>query len=507
MAKLVVISQSVAGSEYELGESWVTIGRSEGNLFQIPEASVSGRHCEVKVRGAELLIHDLGSTNGSFVSGQKVIEAAVPLGQTFRLGNVEVRFEGAAKAIPKVSLVTPAAVTPVARVLPVTPTAIPKAVLPLPPKPTDVMAAAPGKFQVLFVDDSLAFHDSFARLCGELSGGRWQIHTATAADRALVMLAETHIDLAVLDIGMPMLDGIQLLSIVRRRYPNLKIAVMTGLASEANRSTCLANGAELFLEKPLSIDGIKLAFNMLNDILVWTQQKGFSGTLQQVGLPDVIQMECLNGKSVILEVRNANMFGQIFIESGKIIHAATGNLTGEKAFQELLLLSGGQFQLQPFHIPSERTVSGHWEFLLMEASRVRDEKSPAGLAEAAAAAAAVPTALVAPIVAPAPMVPVVAPIPVAAVVPPPPVPVVSAPVNGKGGLNGKLNGSVAVPPPMPITPALPPVPDSLPEGLPPENPNSRFVVRGEDIVVIDGDEEDWLMVGGSKTNIQPPDQH
>ena len=501
MAKLVVISQSVAGSEYELGESWVTIGRSEGNLFQIPEASVSGRHCEVKQRGTELLIHDLGSTNGSYVSGQKIIEASVPLGQTFRLGNVEVRFEGAPKAIPKVSLVAPVAPAVPVGIPKAVPRAVPKAVLPLPPKPTEVVAASTGKFQVLFVDDSLAFHDSFARLCGELSGGRWQIHTATAADRALVMLAETPMDLAVLDIGMPMLDGIQLLSIIRRRYPNLKIAVMTGLATEANRTTCLAGGAELFLEKPLSIDGIKLAFNMLNDILIWTQQKGFSGTLQQVGLPDVIQMECLNGKSVILEVRNANMFGQIFIETGKIIHAVTGNLTGEKAFQELLLLSGGQFQLQPFRQPSEHTVSGHWEFLLMEASRVRDEKSPAGLA-AAAAAADVP---VVPVVAatPPPPVPVVTAVPIVPVVSPPP-----PPANGNGNTNINGNGNAVVPPPMPITPPLPPMPEGLSEGLPPDNPNSHFVVRGENIVVIDGDEEDWLMLGGSKTNVNnPPDNH
>lgn len=47
MAKLVVINQALANSAHELGENWTTIGRADGNAFQIVEGSVSGRHCEV----------------------------------------------------------------------------------------------------------------------------------------------------------------------------------------------------------------------------------------------------------------------------------------------------------------------------------------------------------------------------------------------------------------------------------------------------------------------------
>jgi hypothetical protein len=46
MAKLVVINQALASSAHELGENWTTIGRADGNAFQIVEGSVSGRHCE-----------------------------------------------------------------------------------------------------------------------------------------------------------------------------------------------------------------------------------------------------------------------------------------------------------------------------------------------------------------------------------------------------------------------------------------------------------------------------
>jgi CheY-like chemotaxis protein len=368
MAKLVIISAALGGGSFELGTHWATIGRADGNSFQIVETSVSGRHCEVRLHGQELAVRDLNSTNGTFVGGKKISEATLKPDSVLRVGNVELRFEFSAPvAAPKVSAVSAAMDL----------ASEPKTFLPAPAKNSN--PPAPGqasrRFQVLFVDDSLAFLETFGALCGELGNNTWEIQTATTADRALAILQQRAIDLVVLDIGMPTLDGIQLLGIIARRYADVKIAVLTGLVNEANRAACLAKGAELFLEKPVSAESIKVAFNMLNDLLLWSQREGFSGSLRQVGLTDVIQMECLGRHSLVLEVRNRQTSGQIFIEGGKIIHATMGNLSGIKAFQELLALPGGEFQFKSFRPPPEFTVEGSWEFLLMEASRVRDENT------------------------------------------------------------------------------------------------------------------------------------
>ena len=368
MAKLVIISAVPGGGSFELGTSWATIGRADGNSFQIVETSVSGRHCEVRLQGQDLAVRDLNSTNGTFVGGKKITEATFKSDSILRVGNVELRFEFSAPVnAPKVF--SGSAVTGWA--------AEPKTPSPALEKisSADSAGEAARRFQVLFVDDSLAFLETFGTLCGELGNNTWDIHTATTADRALAIMQQRAIDLVVLDIGMPTLDGIQLLGIIARRYADVKIAVLTGLVNEANRAACLAKGAELFLEKPVSAESIKVAFNMLNDLLLWSQREGFSGSLRQVGLTDVIQMECLGRHSLVLEVRNRQTSGQIFIEGGKIIHATMGNLSGIKAFQQLLALPGGEFQFKSFRPPPEFTVEGSWEFLLMEASRVRDENT------------------------------------------------------------------------------------------------------------------------------------
>jgi CheY-like chemotaxis protein len=245
--------------------------------------------------------------------------------------------------------------------------------------------------QVLLVDDEPDFLRVVMETFHELSNGRWQMHHASSADAAMDILKQQKIDLIVVDINMPMLDGVQLLRILSRRYPDLKKVTLTGFATEAKRTECLANGAELFIEKPRTSQGFKSIFLMLDELVTWTPQKGFQGMLRQVGLNDVIQMECLGRNSSILEIQNQQLRGQIYIEDGNIIHAVVGEEHGEKAFHKLLAITGGEFKLQPFEAPPLRTIEGSWEFLLMEAARVCDELASQLAAETKPAEPEVPS--------------------------------------------------------------------------------------------------------------------
>jgi len=93
MAKLVILTQGMAGRSHELKVDRTTIGRVDDNSFPIVEASVSSHHCEVLLRGNEVVIRDLNSTNGTFINGEKITESVLKPGQTLRLGQVELRLE------------------------------------------------------------------------------------------------------------------------------------------------------------------------------------------------------------------------------------------------------------------------------------------------------------------------------------------------------------------------------------------------------------------------------
>jgi len=234
--------------------------------------------------------------------------------------------------------------------------------------------------QVLFVDDEPDFLQAVREAFGLLSGRHWEIHCAPSADSALQLLKQRKFDLVVVDTSMPVLDGIQFLGLLGKRFPEIKKVSLTAFATEEKRSACLAAGAELFIEKPHSAEGFKSVYTMLDDLIEWEPKQGFQGMLRRVGLQDVIQMECLGRNSSVLEVYNEQVLGRIYIENGNIVHAAGGDLTGERALQRLLALPGGSFELVPFELPQKNTIDAPWEFLLMEAARVRDETAARNLA-------------------------------------------------------------------------------------------------------------------------------
>src|SRR5258708_10293714 len=102
MAKLVIQNQGMTGRACELHTDRTTIGRVEDNTFQIADPSVSSHHCEVQLRGSDIFIKDLNSTNGSYVNGAQITESVLKPGQTLRLGQVELKLEaeGASASIP-----------------------------------------------------------------------------------------------------------------------------------------------------------------------------------------------------------------------------------------------------------------------------------------------------------------------------------------------------------------------------------------------------------------------
>jgi CheY-like chemotaxis protein len=351
MSKLVAINPKLTGLSYELGTHWVTIGRANDNAFQIVETSVSGRHCEVRLRGNELDVLDLRSTNGTFIEGQPITEAVLRSGQILRLGEVELRLEITAP-VPSAAFPTTA---------------------PAPIKKPEAAGGATKQYRVLFVDDSKAFLETISELFGAWGNTTWEIHTAVSADKALAILEQKLMDLVVLDIGLPLLDGIQLLGIIHQRFPNIKIVGRTGQSDETRRAACLAAGAELVLVKPPHAKGLKAIFNTLNDLVKCTNRDGFSGGLGEVELPNIIQLECMEGHSLIVEVRNSQADGEIYIKTGAIVHASTGRLVGEKAFHQLLSLTNGEFCLKPFREPPEHTLQDQWESLLAKAARARDK--------------------------------------------------------------------------------------------------------------------------------------
>jgi predicted component of type VI protein secretion system len=92
-------------TSHELSEERITIGRGPGNMIQIDDPSVSGRHAQLLLVDDRSQLTDLGSTNGTRVNSELVTEVFLRVGDRIRFGKVETRYEsgatGQAKPLPE----------------------------------------------------------------------------------------------------------------------------------------------------------------------------------------------------------------------------------------------------------------------------------------------------------------------------------------------------------------------------------------------------------------------
>jgi len=225
---------------------------------------------------------------------------------------------------------------------------------------------------ILIVDDQPDYLGAVSDSFRVLSEDRWQIHTATGTEGALKLLKTRKVELVVLNVNTPVFDGEEFFAGYESGYPNLKKVVMVSVTMDEKHVASLAIGADLFLERPVSPEGMKSVFARLCGLLGWTAPGESQGVARSVGLMDLVQMECQARNSSILELYREQSLGRIYIEDGQIIHAVCGAISGEGAFYKLLSLARGAFELHEFELPPERTVNRTWEFLLAEAKRQRE---------------------------------------------------------------------------------------------------------------------------------------
>ncbi len=92
MAKLQLILSEDSQPFHELTEDKTTVGRVEDNTLQIDDVSVSSHHAEIVSDGTLYHLHDLGSTNGTFVNGEQITDAVLNSNDEVRFGAIAAIF-------------------------------------------------------------------------------------------------------------------------------------------------------------------------------------------------------------------------------------------------------------------------------------------------------------------------------------------------------------------------------------------------------------------------------
>ena len=110
------------------------------------------------------------------------------------------------------------------------------------------------ELSVLLVDDEEAFVEALAR---RLDKRGFRVTTATSGQQALEALEKggaTRIDVVILDVKMPGMDGLETLAAIKERHPLVEVVMLTGHATVESAIEGMKRGAFDYLMKPCEME-------------------------------------------------------------------------------------------------------------------------------------------------------------------------------------------------------------------------------------------------------------
>ncbi len=105
--------------------------------------------------------------------------------------------------------------------------------------------------RIMLVDDE---PDFLATLKKRLHHRKFFVITASCGEECLSLLEQEPVDVVVLDVKMPGMDGIEILSEITRRAPHVAVVLLTGHADVSTAVGGIEGGAFDYLMKPMAID-------------------------------------------------------------------------------------------------------------------------------------------------------------------------------------------------------------------------------------------------------------
>jgi len=106
-------------------------------------------------------------------------------------------------------------------------------------------------FSVLLVDDEVEFLETLVK---RLAKRKLQVTGVTSAEEAIGILGEKPVDIVVLDVKMPGMDGLEALRQIKSTSPDVEVIMLTGHANVEAAIQGMELGAFDYLMKPMDID-------------------------------------------------------------------------------------------------------------------------------------------------------------------------------------------------------------------------------------------------------------
>lgn len=204
---------------------------------------------------------------------------------------------------------------------------------------------------ILIVDDEMVFVQALKNHFLEQERG-YDIKTAFNGAEALDIIGQEKVDLVILDLNMPVLDGIELLIELHNNSIWLPIIILTSviiMTPEEGKNIFEDFGIVEYMEKPVNLERldkrVEETFNRFYE---------YGKPTAGVGLFPILRMIENEKRTGVLTIKSKNKTGRIFFRDGDAVDADLAELSAEEALRACLKIGGKNKKMNVEYIHHER---------------------------------------------------------------------------------------------------------------------------------------------------------
>ena len=173
------------------------------------------------------------------------------------------------------------------------------------------------RFSILVVDDEKSLRD-FIRRNLEVRG--YQVHTAANGLQALAVFDAEHIDLVILDVMMPNMDGLETIRRIREKSI-VPVIMLSALGEENDKVQALNLGADDYLSKPFGVSELLARVQAVKRRATWSDQPGEQSKVARGEiLLDLERHEAsVSGQVIDLTPTEFNLLLYLMENAGKVL--------------------------------------------------------------------------------------------------------------------------------------------------------------------------------------------
>jgi len=205
-----------------------------------------------------------------------------------------------------------------------------------------------------------------------------EIKTATNGVEALQIAWDFQPDIIIMDIMMPMIDGMEAASVLKNhpRTSRIPIIFVSGKATPPEETATLG---EAYVRKPFRIEDL---VERIDSVLKERESLGreikeerdFFGKLSLVGLTDLIQILEQGRNTGVLALSGEGEQGLVYFQDGKVLDAEVGERKGKWAVYHLLSWAKGDFSFRSEPVSKVPVIYSSGTELVLEGIRRFDER-------------------------------------------------------------------------------------------------------------------------------------